>query len=74
MTSAYVELQCASYFSFLQGCSSPDELFTRAQELGLAALAIADRNTLAGMTYRSARERLWRRCGGWPRPMPSNPL
>lgn len=49
MQPPYVELQCASYFSFLQGCSSPDELFVRAQALGLEALAIADRNTLAGM-------------------------
>jgi error-prone DNA polymerase len=46
---SYVELQCASHFSFLQGCSSPDELFFRAQELGMEALAITDRNTLAGL-------------------------
>jgi error-prone DNA polymerase len=46
---AYAELQCASYFSFLQAVSSPDDLFARAKELGLEALAIADRNTLAGM-------------------------
>ena len=45
----YVELQCASYFSFLRGCSSPDEMFVRAQALGMTALAIADRNTLAGI-------------------------
>ena len=46
---SYVELQCASYFSFLQGCSAPDDLFARAKELEMDALAIADRNTLAGM-------------------------
>ena len=46
---AYVELQCASYFSFLQACSSPDDLFARAKALGMEALAICDRNTLAGM-------------------------
>ncbi len=46
---SYVELQCASYFSFLQACSAPDDLFARAKELGMEALAIADRNTLAGM-------------------------
>jgi error-prone DNA polymerase len=45
----YVELQCASYFSFLQACSSPDDLFAQAKALGMDALAIADRNTLAGM-------------------------
>ena len=46
---AYIELQCASYFSFLQGCSAPDNLFLRAKALGMEALAIADRNTLAGV-------------------------
>ncbi|MFT4077567.1 MAG: error-prone DNA polymerase [Asticcacaulis sp.] len=45
----YVELQCASYFSFLQAVSSPDDLFRRAKDLGMEALAIADRNTLAGV-------------------------
>ena len=45
----YVELQCASHFSFLRGCSSPDELFFQAQALGMDALAIADRNSLAGV-------------------------
>ncbi|ESQ88065.1 DNA polymerase [Asticcacaulis sp. AC460] len=45
----YVELQCASYFSFLRGCSAPDDLFAQAKALGMEALAIADRNTLAGI-------------------------
>ena len=45
----YVELQCASYFSFLRGCSAPDDLFAQAKALGMDALAIADRNTLAGI-------------------------
>jgi len=45
----YAELQCASYFSFLQAVSAPDDLFARAKELGIEALAIADTNTLAGM-------------------------
>ncbi|WP_140987139.1 error-prone DNA polymerase [Asticcacaulis tiandongensis] len=47
--SGYVELQCASYFSFLRACSSPDELFTQAKEVGLEALALTDCNSLAGM-------------------------
>ncbi|MDC7675557.1 error-prone DNA polymerase [Asticcacaulis machinosus] len=46
---AYVEFECASYFSFLQGCSAPDDLFARAKALGMEALAIADRNSVAGM-------------------------
>ena len=46
---AYAELQTASNFSFLRGASHAEELVERAAELGLAALGIADRNTLAGV-------------------------
>ena len=45
---AYAELQAVSNFSFLRGASHADELVKRAVELGLAALGIADRNSLAG--------------------------
>ena len=45
----YVELQCASHFSLLRGASSPGELFDEAARLGYRALAICDRNSLAGM-------------------------
>ena len=45
----YVELQCASHFSFLRGASSCDELFAQAARLGIEALAIVDRNSLAGI-------------------------
>ena len=45
---AYAELQAASNFSFLRGASHADELVERATELELAAIGIADRNTLAG--------------------------
>ena len=45
---AYAELQAVSNFSFLRGASHADELVARAAELGLAAIGIADRNTLAG--------------------------
>ena len=47
-TAAYAELQAASNFSFLRGASHADELVARAAALGLAAIGIADRNTLAG--------------------------
>ncbi len=47
--TAYAELQVTSNFSFLRGASQPAELVLRAQELGQAAIAIADRNTLAGI-------------------------
>ncbi len=47
--SAYVELQVTTNFSFLRGASHPEELVTTAKELGLDALAITDRNSLAGV-------------------------
>ena len=45
----YAELQCTSHFSFLRGASSCDELFAQAAMLGIEALAITDRNSLAGI-------------------------
>ena len=45
----YVELHCASHFSLLRGASSPGELFDEAQRLGYRALALCDRNSVAGM-------------------------
>lgn len=45
----YVELQAASNFSFLRGASHPSELVETAAGLGVDALAITDRNTLAGV-------------------------
>jgi error-prone DNA polymerase len=48
-TSRYVELQCSSHFSFLRGASSCEELFAEAAMLGIEALAITDRNSLAGI-------------------------
>ncbi|MBI2808903.1 MAG: error-prone DNA polymerase [Planctomycetes bacterium] len=45
----YAELHCKTNFSFLEGASHANELATRAAELGLHALAITDRNSLAGV-------------------------
>ena len=45
----YAELQVTTNFSFLRGASHADELAARAGELGLAALGVTDRNTLAGV-------------------------
>ncbi|GBR71486.1 error-prone DNA polymerase [Gluconobacter kanchanaburiensis] len=45
----YAELQVTTYFSFLRGASSPIELFEEAKSLGIEALGICDRNSLAGM-------------------------
>ena len=45
----YAELQVTSNFSFLRGASHPDELVLTAAALGHRAIAIADRNSLAGI-------------------------
>ncbi|MBC7906835.1 MAG: error-prone DNA polymerase [Rhodospirillaceae bacterium] len=45
----YVELQVTTNFSFLRGASHPQELVTAAAALGLSAIAITDRNSLAGV-------------------------
>lgn len=49
MSARYAELQVTSHFSFLRGASSADELFARAAYLGIEALAVVDRNSLAGI-------------------------
>ena len=45
----YAELQVTSHFSFLRGASSYEELFAHAALLGIPALGVADRNSLAGI-------------------------
>ncbi|WP_425994719.1 error-prone DNA polymerase [Afipia sp. DC4300-2b1] len=45
----YSELQVTSHFSFLRGASSCEELFAQAAMLGIEALAIVDRHSLAGI-------------------------
>ena len=45
----YVELEVTSNFTFLTGASHPEELVERARDLGHAAAAIADHNSLAGI-------------------------
>ena len=46
--SGYAELHAYSNFTFLGGASHPEELAERAAELGLAALALTDRDGLYG--------------------------
>jgi error-prone DNA polymerase len=46
---SYAELQVTTHFSFLRGASSPEELFAAAALLGIPALGIVDRNSLAGI-------------------------
>ena len=45
----YVELHAASAFSFLAGASQPETLIERAAELGMRAMALADRNGVYGV-------------------------
>ena len=54
MSSAYVELHCASAFSFLRGASVPETLAARAAALGMPALALTDHMTLAGIVRHQA--------------------
>src|SRR5438270_12747198 len=44
----YVELHARSAFSFLEGGSWPEALTSRAAELGMASMALLDRNGLYG--------------------------
>jgi error-prone DNA polymerase len=45
----YAELDVTTNFSFLRGGSHPEELVATARALGLDAIAVTDRNTLAGV-------------------------
>ena len=57
MPPRYAELRCRSSFSFLTGASQPEELVDRAADLGLEALALADRGGLYGVVRAHARAR-----------------
>ncbi|PZQ59051.1 MAG: error-prone DNA polymerase [Phenylobacterium zucineum] len=50
----YAELQASTNFSFLRGASHPQELVIGADALGIEAIGICDRNSLAGVV------RAWR--------------
>ncbi len=58
MTPSYAELQVTTNFTFLRGASHPGELVRTASALGLHAVAVTDRNTLAGAVraHAAARE------------------
>ena len=45
----FAELAVTTNFSFLRGGSHPEELVSERAELGLAGIAVTDRNTLAGV-------------------------
>ena len=49
VAAQYAELQVTTNFSFLRGASHGEELVAQAKALGLSAIAVTDRNTLAGV-------------------------
>ncbi|MDQ2861111.1 MAG: error-prone DNA polymerase [Pseudomonadota bacterium] len=53
----YAELQTTTNYGFLRGASHPEELVITAKALGLAAIGIADRNTVAGVVRAWAKGR-----------------
>ncbi len=57
--SAYADLAVTTNFSFLRGASHPQEMVARADDLGLTAIGIADRNSFAGVVraYDEAKKR-----------------
>jgi error-prone DNA polymerase len=57
--TAYAELAVTTNFSFLRGASHPHEMVATADELKLAAIGIADRNSFAGVVraYDEAKNR-----------------
>ena len=72
MSAPYVELHARSAFSFLEGASLPEDLASRAAELGYPALALLDRNGVYGaprfhMAARKAGKKGVTRCasGSW---------
>ncbi len=55
---SYAEIGARSNFSFLEGASHPEEMVKAAAAIGLNALCLADRNTLAGVVraHQAAKE------------------
>ncbi len=63
---AFAELVAATNFSFLRGASHAHEIVGQAAKLGLTAIGIADRNTLAGVVraHTATKEHNIRLCVG----------
>ncbi len=69
---AFAELAITSNFTFLTGGSHPEEYARRAADLGLAAFAIADRNSVAGIVRAHCELReIARETGTAPRLLPA---
>ena len=60
----FTELCATSNFTFLTGASHPEEMLSRAVELGMGAIAIADENSVAGIVRAHTRAREISRDGG----------
>ena len=60
----YAELQATSNFSFLRGASHPWELVAGAEALGLEAVGLCDRNSLAGVVRAWSQMRKIKEGGG----------
>ncbi len=56
--ASYAELHSWSNFTFLEGGSHPEELVDRAADLGLAAIALTDRDGLYGAVRFAGRAKL----------------
>lgn len=71
----YVELRCRSAFSFLDGASLPEDLATRAAELGYDALALSDVGGVYGAPrfFRTARKTGLRALVGAEVPLDGHP-
>ncbi len=54
---SYAELQVTTNFGFLRGASHPGELVIAAKALGMAAIGVTDRNSLAGVVRAWAKGR-----------------
>ena len=57
MVRDYVPLWCKSNYSFLEGASHPDEYADQAQQLGLEAFALTDRDGVYGIVRAHVRAR-----------------
>ncbi|MBB5711686.1 error-prone DNA polymerase [Sphingomonas xinjiangensis] len=66
----YSELQVTTHYSFLRGASAPEQLFKAAAKMGMPALGITDRNSVAGVVRAlHAAEEIKEKSGIWVRPV-----
>jgi error-prone DNA polymerase len=55
VSATYAELHVTTNFGFLRGASHPADLVVTAKALGLSAMAVCDRNSLAGVVRAHAK-------------------